>query len=187
MALGAVALFLAALRDQTAPREALPEPPSAASRSDGEASVAEYAGALVGEYANAGAGAEGASHLPQLADVGLRPYGGSLTSAQRPQSQPRRQQNGWPTSARRWRMWELSPLIYLGRISYGLYVFHVLGLMISDYTVHHPDSSLGRYFLRNAVAFLITVALSAISYRWLETPFLTLKQRFTHILSRPGG
>jgi peptidoglycan/LPS O-acetylase OafA/YrhL len=81
----------------------------------------------------------------------------------------------------------LRPLIYLGQISYGLYVFHILGLMISDYTVQHQDSSLGRYFFRNAVAFTITVALAAISYRWLETPFLTLKQRFSRVLSRPGS
>jgi peptidoglycan/LPS O-acetylase OafA/YrhL len=59
--------------------------------------------------------------------------------------------------------------------------------MISDYTVHNQESSLGRYFFRDAVALAITVALAAISYRWLETPFLTLKQRFTHVLSRPGG
>ncbi len=30
-------------------------------------------------------------------------------------------------------------LVYLGRISYGLYVFHVLGLLISDYTCARPD------------------------------------------------
>ncbi len=81
----------------------------------------------------------------------------------------------------------LNTLVYLGRISYGLYVFHVLGLMISDYTVHNHESSLGRFFVRDAVALAVTVALSAISFRWLETPFLTFKQRFTHVLSRPGG
>jgi peptidoglycan/LPS O-acetylase OafA/YrhL len=77
--------------------------------------------------------------------------------------------------------------VYLGRISYGLYVFHVLGLFISDRTVHDQTASLGRYALRVAVALGVTVSLSAISYRWLETPFLRLKQRFTHVLSRPGG
>jgi len=78
-------------------------------------------------------------------------------------------------------------LVYLGRISYGLYVFHVLGLMISDYTVHDQTASLARYGLRVSVALTATIALSAVSYRWLETPFLNLKQRFTHVLSRPGG
>jgi peptidoglycan/LPS O-acetylase OafA/YrhL len=80
-----------------------------------------------------------------------------------------------------------SALVYLGRISYGLYVFHVLGLMISDYTVHDQTASLGRYVLRVSVALAVTIGLSAASYRWLETPFLQMKQRFTHVLSRPGG
>ena len=30
-------------------------------------------------------------------------------------------------------------LIYLGRISYGLYVFHVLGLLISDHVVSRSN------------------------------------------------
>jgi len=78
-------------------------------------------------------------------------------------------------------------LVYLGRISYGLYVFHVLGLLISDHVVHDQAASLWRYALRVGVALAATIAMSAISYRWLETPFLSLKQRFTHVLSRPGG
>jgi len=79
------------------------------------------------------------------------------------------------------------PLVYLGRISYGLYVFHVLGLTISDYIVPDQTASLARYSLRVLVAFALTVTMAAISYRWLETPFLKLKQRFTYVLSRPGG
>ena len=78
-------------------------------------------------------------------------------------------------------------LVYLGRISYGLYVFHVLGLMISDFTVHDQAANLFRYSLRVGVALAATIAMAAVSYRWLETPFLGLKQRFTHVLSRPGG
>ena len=78
-------------------------------------------------------------------------------------------------------------LTYLGRISYGLYVFHVLGLLISDHIVHDQTASLFRYALRVGVALAATIAMAAVSYRWLETPFLSLKQRFTHVLSRPGG
>jgi peptidoglycan/LPS O-acetylase OafA/YrhL len=77
--------------------------------------------------------------------------------------------------------------VYLGRISYGLYVFHVLGLLISDRTVPDQTASLWRYTLRVLVALAATIAMAAVSYRWLETPFLSLKQRFTHVLSRPGG
>lgn len=79
------------------------------------------------------------------------------------------------------------PLVYLGRISYGLYVFHVLGLMISDYTVHNQTAWFGRYLLRVTVALAATITMASISYYGLESPFLRLKQRFTHILSRPGG
>jgi peptidoglycan/LPS O-acetylase OafA/YrhL len=78
-------------------------------------------------------------------------------------------------------------LVYLGRISYGLYVFHVLGLTISDYLVPNQTANLARYALRVFVALALTVIMAAISYRWLETPFLRLKQRFTYVLSRPGG
>jgi peptidoglycan/LPS O-acetylase OafA/YrhL len=78
-------------------------------------------------------------------------------------------------------------LVYLGRISYGLYVFHVLGLTISDYVVPNQTANLARYSLRVFVALTLTVTMAAISYRWLETPFLKLKQRFTYVPSRPGG
>jgi peptidoglycan/LPS O-acetylase OafA/YrhL len=78
-------------------------------------------------------------------------------------------------------------LVYLGRISYGLYVFHILGLLISDHVVHDQTASLFRYALRVGVALAATIVMAAISFRWLETPFLSLKQRFTHVLSRPGG
>jgi peptidoglycan/LPS O-acetylase OafA/YrhL len=78
-------------------------------------------------------------------------------------------------------------LVYLGRISYGLYVFHVLGLLISDHVVSDSRAALWRYSVRVGVALAATILLAAISFRWLETPFLSLKQRFTHVLSRPGG
>jgi peptidoglycan/LPS O-acetylase OafA/YrhL len=68
-----------------------------------------------------------------------------------------------------------------------LYVFHVLGLLISDHVVSDQTASFSRYSLRVGVALAATIAMSAISFRWLETPFLSLKQRFTHVLSRPGG
>jgi peptidoglycan/LPS O-acetylase OafA/YrhL len=86
-----------------------------------------------------------------------------------------------------WRTWLMPPLVYLGRISYSLYVFHVVGLMITDYTIRHQDTNLPHYLFRNAVALALTVAFASVSYRWVEMPFLSLKQRFTHIVSRPGG
>jgi len=89
-----------------------------------------------------------------------------------------------PPAARNFSNRALSAFTYLGRISYGLYVFHILGLLISDYLVHNADTSLGRYLFRLAIAFAIAITLAALSFRWLESPFLTLKQRFTHVHSR---
>jgi peptidoglycan/LPS O-acetylase OafA/YrhL len=90
------------------------------------------------------------------------------------------QQNG---SAPRWSAWR--PLVYLGKISYGLYVYHVLAINLSlRLFAEHTKSWAGfaSYWL---TALLITVALAAISYRCLEAPFLRLKQRFTEVESRP--
>jgi peptidoglycan/LPS O-acetylase OafA/YrhL len=33
--------------------------------------------------------------------------------------------------------------------------------------------------------FLLTLVFSAISYRWLESPFLKMKERFAVVRSRP--
>jgi peptidoglycan/LPS O-acetylase OafA/YrhL len=75
-------------------------------------------------------------------------------------------------------------LIYLGRISYGLYVYHLLAVWIADRVLVMP-SSVWRGGFRFVLAFGITVSLAAISYRFLETPFLNLKRQFTYVPSRP--
>jgi peptidoglycan/LPS O-acetylase OafA/YrhL len=79
-------------------------------------------------------------------------------------------------------------LVYLGRISYGLYVFHQVGLMAADRLfprhLKEPGQWLGHFMLGLAC----TVALAAASHRWLEQPFLALKRRrFTLVPSRPDG
>jgi peptidoglycan/LPS O-acetylase OafA/YrhL len=75
-------------------------------------------------------------------------------------------------------------LLYLGKISYGLYVYHALGNVLSNMLipVHTEFIQLA---LRPVAALAITMLLAAISYAVLETPFLKLKKRFAHIDSRP--
>jgi peptidoglycan/LPS O-acetylase OafA/YrhL len=71
-------------------------------------------------------------------------------------------------------------LTYLGKISYGLYVWHTLCVFLVL-----KISWLNHAFISQGTALALTVAVSAMSYTFLEKPFLRLKQRFTHIDSRP--
>lgn len=76
-------------------------------------------------------------------------------------------------------------LTFSGRISYGLYCYH--GLVLTFFTIlfkkvnyKAPD------FIFFSLAFLFTYLLAIISFRYLESPFLKLKERFrnTHINQR---
>jgi peptidoglycan/LPS O-acetylase OafA/YrhL len=75
------------------------------------------------------------------------------------------------------RLLNLRPLRWLGRISYGAYVFHdLLDLEILDFVKRHT----GHYRLSSTgLALAITLVLAWASFRWFETPFLRLKDRLT--------
>ena len=73
-------------------------------------------------------------------------------------------------------------LAYLGRISYGLYVYHLLFIEIFAVPVTH--SPIAR-LTRTAAALLSTIAVAILSYHLLEAPFLRTKEKFAHVRSRP--
>jgi peptidoglycan/LPS O-acetylase OafA/YrhL len=82
-------------------------------------------------------------------------------------------------------------LIYLGKISYGLYVFHYLCLdVVAAMFSHSFPGAHGTLavaiggFSTMAAALLLTIAAAGISYRFFEGPFLRLKERFTFVRSR---
>jgi peptidoglycan/LPS O-acetylase OafA/YrhL len=85
------------------------------------------------------------------------------------------------TSAMAWR-----PLRALGKISYGAYLYFTLAyfLVATAYRVSVsfplPGTPIGDWDLLaiNAVQMVLTVAMAAASYRYLERPLLTLKERF---------
>ncbi len=74
------------------------------------------------------------------------------------------------------------PGLYLGKISYGLYVFHFMFIVLLRVDAAHAP---GRRVALGLAALLCSIAAAAASYHWLEQPFLSLKRRFTHIPSRP--
>lgn len=82
--------------------------------------------------------------------------------------------------------------VYLGRISYGLYIFHIT-MFFLVYNIFKEELAafskmIGLYEWRNNVGFLIaliaTIGLSMLSYKYFEQPFLRIKKRFTFVPSR---
>jgi peptidoglycan/LPS O-acetylase OafA/YrhL len=74
-------------------------------------------------------------------------------------------------------------LVRLGVVSYGLYVYHQLFLNIFNRIL---PSTHGLGFVVWWILSLGCTTITALaSYRWLETPFLKLKERFAIVKSRP--
>ena len=79
-------------------------------------------------------------------------------------------------------------LVYLGRISYGLYVFHILminaaGRILKVVGLPEKQGSFAMVLLSLA----ITVVAAILSYEFFEKPFLRLKSRWTFVRSRDDG
>ena len=74
-------------------------------------------------------------------------------------------------------------LQYLGRISYGFYMFHVMCIV---FTIHTLDKYMGldndittqQHILLYGISFLLTVALSSLSYHIFEKAFIRLKDKY---------
>jgi peptidoglycan/LPS O-acetylase OafA/YrhL len=74
-------------------------------------------------------------------------------------------------------------LAYLGKISFGLYVYH--RSIVESVDHYLPVHSAALQLARAGLALGVTIAVSALSYRLYEAPFLRLKERFAHVQSRP--
>lgn len=72
---------------------------------------------------------------------------------------------------------------YLGRISYGFYMFHVMCIV---FTIHFLDKYIGldndiskpQHMLLYGISFLLTVAVSSLSYHIFEKAFIRLKDKY---------
>ncbi len=70
-------------------------------------------------------------------------------------------------------------LVYIGLISYGMYVFHPLARSLAR-VLPWP----GSFTLRMPFYFAVTILASAASYKWLEKPILQFKERLKTRWSR---
>jgi peptidoglycan/LPS O-acetylase OafA/YrhL len=72
---------------------------------------------------------------------------------------------------------------YLGKVSYGLYVYHLAAVTACTALIGTVRPS--RYLVTVTASLFLTILMAAISYRFIETPFLKLKSRFALIESMP--
>jgi peptidoglycan/LPS O-acetylase OafA/YrhL len=78
----------------------------------------------------------------------------------------------------------LPALQYLGKISYGMYVYHLMCVWAADHALRELSGVL-HSVLREILALSMTIGVAAASYVSIEKRFLELKRRFTHVASRP--
>jgi peptidoglycan/LPS O-acetylase OafA/YrhL len=91
---------------------------------------------------------------------------------------------GWFGAFLQW-----SPIAYLGKISYGLYVFHnlaVYGLVFAVSRLHVPAVSLNDLWIRCLSLLVLTVSAAAVSWHFYEKPLNDLKRFFPYNAPRAG-
>lgn len=81
------------------------------------------------------------------------------------------------------RFLESRPIVFCGKISYGIYLYHAGVINILVYTLGMPASA-GAKLVFTLAVYVLTVAVAALSYHYFEAPLLKLKSRFVTTPSR---
>lgn len=72
-------------------------------------------------------------------------------------------------------------LNYLGNISYGLYMYHPIGIVLA------LAITISINFITNwllyPLSFALTIIIAGLSYKYFETFFLKFKTKFSNIIS----
>ena len=93
--------------------------------------------------------------------------------------------NGLPRKIFSW-----PPFGFLGRISYGFYVYHILLEPLYDRLgaqISHTSTGDDYHIIRAALAFILTAIISTLSFYLFERPILSLKRFFPVNPSLPWG
>ena len=78
-----------------------------------------------------------------------------------------------------------SRLVWLGKISYGLYMYHEVALWARERYLDRLPWFPNKDELMSIAALALTIALAAASYYGYERRFLQLKRAWTRVPSRP--
>lgn len=70
---------------------------------------------------------------------------------------------------------------YLGNISYGLYMYHSIGIVFALFICKHIN--LVSNWLLYPLSITITILLAGVSYKYFESYFLKFKNKFTKVIS----
>jgi peptidoglycan/LPS O-acetylase OafA/YrhL len=73
-------------------------------------------------------------------------------------------------------MMRLKPLVFIGLISYSLYVWHMVVIMFLNRYTHLKETAM-RADLKMVISLVITLSFSTLSYYLIEKTFLRLKRR----------
>jgi peptidoglycan/LPS O-acetylase OafA/YrhL len=85
-----------------------------------------------------------------------------------------------------WRRWlEARPVLFLGRISYSLYMLHIVVLVLCTRVVEPSDPLSGLALLGLVMA--LSVALSALFHRTVERPAIALGNRACGVIAERAG
>ena len=83
-------------------------------------------------------------------------------------------------ASRFFKIFSLRPLRWIGRVSYGAYVFHDVPRLRYEYLARH------NLWLTAGIGLVCTLVLAGLSYRFFESPFLRLKDRLAPAETRKG-
>lgn len=86
-------------------------------------------------------------------------------------------QKGWP-----YKLFSNKIIRYLGKISFGLYLFHVLANRFTHYIFYKFNKPVNEWGF--IISLTITILLAILSYELFEKHFLKIKKKFTVIKNR---
>jgi peptidoglycan/LPS O-acetylase OafA/YrhL len=80
------------------------------------------------------------------------------------------------------------PLIWLGHISFSLYLLHSMFLTaITPWIIHWLGLGAPSFFVSLAAVTLVSLAAAHLFWRWIDVPFMRLADRFGDVATRDSA